>query len=364
MIQFGGKRLAIYYSGLHYTANSRGGTAYYYEYNDLLMRKFFLIVVLFLGVALVILSFGELQTILQTLEQANFWFVLLALILEGAWFVNMGRMYRSVFHLLGMEDSTRNLTLVAAAAIFVNIVTPMAGIGGIALFAAEARRRGQPAGKATVAGPLFLLFDQASFLIVLALGMIVLIRRNNLSAGEITAAVILLAVACAIAFFLYLGYRSAARLGDLLARLAVFANRLLRPLLHHDKFSEARAHEFAMEIGEGLSGLTEKPLSLLEPVFFGLVGKALLMGILICSFLAFNVAFTAGTIVGGFSVGYLFLVVSPTPSGIGVVEGVMALALASLRVVWSQAVIITLVYRAITFWAALAVGAAAFRKLH
>ena len=333
-------------------------------YNDHAMRKFFLILVLFLGVALVILSFGELQTILQTLKRANFWFVLLALLIQTLWFISVGRMYRSVFHLLGMEDTTRQLTLIAAAVTFVNTVTPMAGIGGIALFADAARRRGQPAGKATVAGPLFLLFDQTSFLIVLALGMIVLFRRNHLDAGEITAAMILLVVACALAFFLYLGYRSSGRLGSLLARLAVSANRLLRPVLHRDYFSAERAHQFAQEVGEGLSGLTEKPASLMEPVYYGLLGKALLMGVLICSFLAFDVPFTGGTIIGGFSVGYLFLVVSPTPSGIGVVEGVMALALTSLRVIWSESVIITLVYRAITFWFPLAVGAVAFRRLH
>jgi uncharacterized protein (TIRG00374 family) len=56
--------------------------------------------------------------------------------------------------------------------------------------------------------------------------------------------------------------------------------------------------------------------------------------------------------------------ISPTPSGIGVVEGLMALGLSSLRVEWSQAVIITLVYRAFTFWIPLAVGAWAFRRLH
>jgi uncharacterized protein (TIRG00374 family) len=333
-------------------------------YNDLLMRKFILIVVLFLGVALVILSFGELQTIVQTLKQANFLFVALALLLEGAWFVVVGRMYRSVYNLLGIDDSTRNLTIIAAAVTFVNTVTPMAGIGGIALFAAEARRRGHPTGKATVAGPLFLLFDETSFLVVLGLGMIVLFRRGNLSAGEITASLILLAIACALAFFLYLGYRSAHRLGDALAAIARFINRIARGMLHRDYLSEERAHVFADEIGEGLSGLTEKPKSLLEPVWYGLIAKALLMGILMCSFWAFEVEFTAGTIVGGFSIAYLFLIVSPTPSGIGVVEGVMALALSSLRVVWSQAVIITLVYRAITFWVPLGVGALAFRKLH
>jgi uncharacterized protein (TIRG00374 family) len=56
--------------------------------------------------------------------------------------------------------------------------------------------------------------------------------------------------------------------------------------------------------------------------------------------------------------------VSPTPSGIGIVEGALALTLASLDVDLSQAVIITIVYRGITFWLPLAVGALAFRALH
>ena len=88
-----------------------------------------------------------------------------------------------------------------------------------------------------------------------------------------------------------------------------------------------------------------------------------MMIVLMFSFLSFEVPFSAGTIVGGFSIGYLFTIVSPTPSGIGVVEGVLALALKSLRVEWSQAVIITLAYRAMTFWVPLGVGAIAFRSL-
>ena len=71
-----------------------------------------------------------------------------------------------------------------------------------------------------------------------------------------------------------------------------------------------------------------------------------------------------GMIIGGFAISYLFLIVSPTPSGIGIVEGIMPLALSSLRVPWSQAVIITLAYRGITFWFPLGAGALAFRALN
>ena len=80
-------------------------------------------------------------------------------------------------------------------------------------------------------------------------------------------------------------------------------------------------------------------------------------------FFAFQVPVTAGTVIGGFAISYLFLIVSPTPSGVGIVEGIMPLALTSLRVPWSDAVLITLSYRGITFWLPLAFGAVALRML-
>ncbi len=337
---------------------------FFYVYNHRGMNKFVFVVILFLGVALVILSFGELETIVSTLRAGNHWYLFLALVIQLLWFFVIGQMYRSIYHLLGMDDSAWNLGIVAAAASFVNIVMPTGGMGGIALFAAEARKRGHPTGKATVAAALSMLSDQAAFLCILALGLLVLLRRGHLSLGEVSASAFLLVLAAILAFLLYLGYRSATQLGNVLARISRLLNRITRFVMRRDFLSEERAHAFAAEIAEGLSGLTGRPSALLRPVLWGLLNKSLLMGILLAAFLAFDVPFSAGTIVGGFSIGYLFLIVSPTPSGIGVVEGLMPLALSSLRVAWSQGVIVTLAYRAITFWVPLGVGAVAFRRLH
>jgi uncharacterized protein (TIRG00374 family) len=328
------------------------------------MKKLFVIVVLFLGIAIVAISLSELETILSTLKKAHLTFFLLAILVQMVWFITSGRMYQSIFHLLGVEESTLTLARIATAANFINVVAPTAGMGGVALFASEARRRGHPAGKVTVAAALFLLLDQAAFLVVLALGLIVLARRNDLDASEISASLILLAIAIAYAFILYLGYRSEKKLGDLLAKMANGVNHIVRIFSKKEYLSEVRAHEFAHEIAEGFSGLTERKSSLVRPVLWGILDKGLLMGVLMFSFLSFEVPFSAGTIIAGFSLAYLFLIVSPTPSGIGIVEGLMPIALSSLNVDWSHAVLITLTYRTVTFWVPFGVGAWAFRSLH
>ena len=328
------------------------------------MKKLFIVVVLFLGIAIVAISFSELETIMLTLNKAHLGYFILAILVQLIWFTTTARMYQSIFHLLGVHEDILTLSRIATAANFINVVAPTAGVGGIALFASEARRRGHPAGKVTVAAALFLLLDQAAFLVILALGLIVLVRRNDLNAGEISASFFLLCIALIYAFILYLGYRSEEKLGNTLAKIARFINRIVRFFRKQEYLSETRAHEFAHEISDGLSGLTEKPSSLVRPVLWGIFNKGLLMLILVCAFLSFEVPFSTGTIIAGFSIAYLFLIVSPTPSGIGVVEGILPIALSTLNVNWSQAVLITLTYRTVTFWVPFGIGAWAFRSLH
>ena len=68
-----------------------------FVYNLPSMRKFIFILVLFLGAAFVYLSFGELENILETLKHGNIWFILLALLIQLAWFLMMGLIYRSLY---------------------------------------------------------------------------------------------------------------------------------------------------------------------------------------------------------------------------------------------------------------------------
>jgi uncharacterized protein (TIRG00374 family) len=196
------------------------------------------------------------------------------------------------------------------------------------------------------------------------LGLIVLIRRNDLHPTEIAASSVMFAIAVALGFLLYLGSRSAESLGNALAWMARLVNRIVKPFIHRTYLSEARSYEFAHEMATDLKSLPERSKTLVKPLLFAYANKTLMMSVLMASFLSFDVPFTAGTIIGGFSISYLFLIVSPTPSGIGIVEGIMPLALSSLRVEWSQAVIVTLAYRGITFWFPLGVGAIALRILN
>ena len=328
------------------------------------MKKFIIILITFLAVSFVFLSFGELKNILHTLQQGDIWFILLAIALQCSWFVITGLTYLSLYRVLGMDETVFKMTIMSAAANFVNVIAPSAGMGGMAVFISEANRNKQSTGKVTVISVLFLFIDYLAFLIVLTWGLIILSRRNDLGPSEIVASVVMFAIAATLGFLLYLGSRSADALGNALAWMAHLINRITKPFIHRDYLSETRAHEFSHEMATDLKSLPERYRSLIKPLLFAFAAKVLMMAILMASFSSFQVPFTLSTIVCGFAISYLFLIVSPTPSGIGIVEGIMPLALTSLRVSWSQAVIITLAYRGITFWIPLGIGAIAFRMLN
>jgi len=327
------------------------------------MRKFIIALVLFLAVAFVIFRFSEFKNIVNIIHHSNYRFLIAAVVVEGIWFYNSATDYAVLYRLVGLKQKASHLILVATAANFVNVIAPTAGIGGMAVFLDDARRHDHPTGRVTVVGVLYVLYDYMAFFCILALGFIVLIRRNNLDAGELTAAAILLGIAGALAFLLYLGYKSAERLGRALARMARFINRILRPFIHRNYLKEEDAYHFAQEAAGGITMLRGRKNDFGWPFLFALNNFALLITVLALTFLALGTPFTVGTLVGGFAISYLFLIVSPTPSGVGVVEGVMTVALASLRVQLEAAALITLVYRFITFWLPLAIGAIAFRLL-
>jgi uncharacterized protein (TIRG00374 family) len=327
------------------------------------MRKIIVALVLFLAIVFVILRFSELKNIINTLHHSDFHFLIAALIIEIIWLYNSATDYGSIYRLVGLKENATHLVLVATAANFVNVIAPSVGIGGMAVFLDDATRRNHSTGRVTVVGVLYILFDYLAFFFVLSLGFIVLIRRNNLNAGETTAAVILLAIAIGMGFLLYLGYKSAERLGKTLAWMARLINRIFHPFIHREYIQEKNAHVFAREVADGIAMLRGRRKQMLWPLLFAANNFALLICVLAFTFLALGTPFTVGTLVGGFAIGYLFLIVSPTPSGLGVVEGAMTIGLNTLRVQWEAAVLITLTYRLITFWFPLAVGAIAFRVL-
>lgn len=328
------------------------------------MRKIVIIIVVLLAAAFIIFSFSELEQILAVLKKSNPLFLLVALLFESVCLFNNASTFHALYRLVGLNEKRGQLFLMTTAANFINLITPSAGVGGIAVFLDAARRRKISTARVMVVGVLYLVYEYAALFCILLLGFIVLIRRHNLNAGELVAAGVLLAIALADGAMLVLGYKAPEKLGKVLAWSARLINRILKPFLHRDVLKIEHAYGFAREVAEGIATIRGNRKKLIWPFLFTLNNKALLLCVLASTFLALDTPFTIGTLVGGFSISYLFFYASPTPSGVGFVDGILPAALTTLKVPITEAVLITLVFRTMTIWVPFCIGAAALRFLH
>ncbi len=332
-------------------------------YNAHTMRRLFTALIVLLAVAFIGSQWDELQQVFASLQRGDLLWLALAILVQLMWLVSTALTYQAIYRLLGMSASLKELFPLVVTSNFVNVATPSGGMGGLAVFIGDARRHQRSTARVTIAGVLFILFDYFGFLCVLALGLLVLFRRNHLNVAEVTAAIILFIVALALAAIITLGIRAPQLLERVLRWGARTVNRLLFPLRHRPYLSEDRAHEFAIEAAEGLHELRTDWREYLLPAAYSLAGKALLITILFLTFLAFNQPFSVGTLIAGFSMAFLFMIVSPTPAGVGFVETVMPAALTALGVPAGAALIIALAYRGLTFWLPFLYGFIALRVL-
>ncbi|MGA2489511.1 MAG: lysylphosphatidylglycerol synthase transmembrane domain-containing protein [Anaerolineales bacterium] len=321
-------------------------------------------VIALLAVAYIVFSFAELESILAVLRQSKPLYLGVAIVVEAVLLLNTTATFLSLYRLVGLRESTPRLFLMVTAATFVNLVTPFSGIGGMAVFLDEARRRSLSIGRVMVTGVLYILYEYVALFVALAAGFGVLAHLGKLNVVELLAAGFVLALAIFIGASLVVGYRSPRQLGILLAWLARAFNRLLRPFLHKETINIASVYTFSNEMTDGLSSLrVANPGQILLPLVFTLINKLLLILVLALAFLALDTPVNGETVVAGFSIGHLFVYASPTPSGIGFVDSILPMALNSLDVPFPSAVLVALVYRAVTLWLPLVLGALAFRTL-
>lgn len=331
-----------------------------------MIRKIILGLLLTVTGCFVLTHFTEMQAVAGLLWRGDWRFLLLGVIFEGLWLLNVNQSYKALYRAVGIEESRKKLFLMATAAYFITTLAPAAGMTGLAVFIEQSgKEKGQPAqhGRVTVACILYLLADYFGLLAVIPLALLILWRRNQLTPSAIIASIVLVVLAAGLAALLLLGARSSRLLGRVLGAAAGLVNRVSGLIARRQAVHPDWARNFSTDVHDGVSSLRDQPQMLVQPLLLGLNNKALMMGVLLSVFLAFNIPFTIPLIIAAYALGYLFAVVSPTPSGIGIVEGVMTLALRSLGMPLENAATVTLAYRGFTFWLPLVVGGLSFRTL-
>ncbi len=325
------------------------------------MRKFILGLIVLLTVLFVISRIAEMQELAAVLRRANPGLLALAVLAQMLWFPCAAQSYRVIYARLGLRESFADMLRLTTAATFIGVLTPSGGMSALAVFLANARRRVHPVGRVLVGSILYLLCEYLVLLSLVAISAAILLRRDLLQGVEVLAAVLLGLLTLALFLVLALGARAPRGLERLLTGAARLGNRLLRGIRRRPPFDEEGARRMARDLSNGSATLGGGWRTLFPPFAFGTMGRLLQAIILALIFPAFGLTVDAGTLLAAYGISQLFVIISPTPAGVGIVEGAMTVVLRSLGLRLEAAAVVALTFRAVTFWIPFAIGFFAFQ---
>ncbi len=325
----------------------------------LLLAIILLLATLFLGT-----QFSRLEDFVHILFAGQPVWIGLGLVGLVLWQVVQAAQFRAAHRASAVDQSLRSMLPVAVANNFVLFAVPTGSLSTFALFLANARRRGLSAERVAVAVTVFAIFQYLALAIAVGVGLAALAVDHALYPLEWVPALVVFAMALGQYGVLALALRAPTRLERAATWLAERVNRLSRRLLRREIVSIERIDQMGANAADGLTSMRQKgPKAQLGLLLYGLAGQVLLAGVLAATLLAFGQPASPTIVLGGLSMAGLFSVVSPTPLGLGVVEGAVAVVLASLGLAPGAALFVSLAFRGLTLWLPVLIGFVALEAL-
>lgn len=305
----------------------------------------------------------ELEQLGRTVAGGHWQWLLTAFGLQLLYYVAYTGVYQFAFATVEVRSSLWELLPVTYASLFANLAAPTGGMAGAALFVDEVTRRGQSRVRATVGVLLMLVIDFGVLNLIILASLGVLWVKRDLKLYEVGAALVLFLFVVGMAAALTLGLWRPQWLRAGLDWIQRQINRIGawfgRPHWLDEAWSARNADEFQI----AAQAMHTRPVALLWTTFIALVAHALDLASLYVLFLAFDQPVGSGVLLVGYAMTLLFGIVSPTPNGIGIVEGIMPVIYSSLGVPLATATVISLSFRGFTFWLPMLAGFFLLRRL-
>ncbi len=305
---------------------------------------------------LIVSSFAEIQGIAGLLIKGNAAWISAAVMLQIIYYLAFTEMFRCAFDTVEVESRLRELLPLTFGSQFINTIAPTWGMAGVALFVDDLSNRGQTPARATAGTILAQISDYASFTLVLAASLAYLLSRNDLETYEIFGTVMLLLVVSGLSSALLLGMWRPALLKHMLNLAQRGIMDLSYRIRHKPLLVDGWATKSADDFANAARAIEAHPDRLALTLIMALTAHLINIASIYTLFLAYHHHISFGPLMAGYAIGILFWNISPVPQGIGLVEGVMALAYNSLGVNGMTAAAVVLAFRGLDFWLPMLVG--------
>jgi len=266
--------------------------------------------------------------------------------------------------MMGIKRTKLQMFLLQVSSMAVNVLVPSSGVSVAILFANDAKKHGESEAAAVTAAILSLMSDYISISILLIFAMFFLNRAGSLELRIVIPSVSFLAITGGMYWLIYTAGKNKPSLKKFLGASKRLANKVLSPFKKKIDSSEAAIDSFIDELEKAYKAISGDKTDLLKAVGAIFVAHFMYLATIYVLFLSLGIDPLYRVLVSGYAIGMMFVVISPTPNGVGFVEGSMVLAYSSLGVPGAAAATVTLIYRGFSFWLPLFIGFAALQRDH
>lgn len=319
--------------------------------------KYFL--VLLVTLALAYFLYKNFHTIINTWDifraGAITW-VIVALAFETLAYYFYVLMQQQAFITTSVRRRVSEMLTLMLSATVINVITPTADTAAFLLYANDAKRRKEPVTNIVAGVMLATIVSFSSFSVILISTDTYLYLLRELTLYEIVASILFLGLTGLYIYLIYLGMKKRPTLKHVLTLFNGFIYRVKKVFIRSTERSPSWVEEIDKEIEEVAVAITNNRRNIINSVAYSLLFHSTTILMLACVFLAFGQHFKLGILISGYAISFLFMIISPVPQGIGVVESTMSLTYASLGIPLVNAVAIAILFRGICFWLPLGAG--------
>lgn len=303
------------------------------------------------------------ETILS-LRHANPWPILLIIPLTALNHYSQGRVYRSIFGILGDKFRTKAMMRLSLEMNFVNNVFPSAGVSGFSYLSFRMKPEDISAGKATLVQVMRFALLFVSFQVLLALGLLLLAFSGRVSsfvmliAGSLAT---LLLVGTLMVLFII---SNQSRLNAFFTALTKFLNRFInifRPR-NPETINIARVQRIFRELHDNYKLLKQHVSDLKTPLRFALLFNLCEVLAILAVFFAFGQFVNPGAVIIAYAVANFAGIMSVLPGGIGVYEGLMTGVFAAAGVPPGISLPVIVAFRIVSMVAQIPIGYYFYQK--
>ena len=322
---------------------------------------FYWIIVIFFGWVLYT-NAGDYSKIAQTIQSADYVFLGWAIVFSIGNISIMSAIFKANFSIFENEVELGLLFPEVISYSFMMVSNPLGTTGAIAYLVKRLMSKGHSYLKSFFSFLSTQLSINLVFLPILAVTMLYLKERQILNSYEIIASSLLVVLNLTIIFGISTVLVLPKFSLSIAKLLSSIANKITNSVFKKSFINEKKVDLSIQEI-QKTSGRFDKSIGKFFKTFiFSAIYHFINITVLYFCFSAFGTAPSFEILISIYSITVLFTIVSPTPQGIGIVEGLAQIGAISLGVSSELSIIAILTYRLVSIWIPAFLGFLVFRS--